>query len=124
MKMNQVKFLDVFVTREEVNNFHMGAVKVLAALPGKWALSFSFDGYNEDPREVWEIPEIVAYVRQALEKHPNFLSKLDQESRGVLRNCICRGSRPLNADGTYVPDPVDFLAWQTYASAAGIDPWR
>jgi hypothetical protein len=54
-------------------------------------ISLVVDGYNDDPRELFEIPEVRAYIKRLDQAWPNwffFLSQAD-ESIKLLESCLC-----------------------------------
>jgi hypothetical protein len=54
-------------------------------------ISLVVDGYNDDPRELFEIPEVRAYIKRLDRVWPNwffFLSQAD-ESIKLLESCLC-----------------------------------
>jgi hypothetical protein len=122
MKTFMARFIDVVVSNDEVIASDMRAIALICSFAPGTKACLAFWGYDKDSREVWDIPEIRAYVKRALARYPKFLSRLDLESRRVVRDCICRGAGPVNSDGTCMADPLGFVAWQQFASAAGINP--
>jgi hypothetical protein len=64
-----------------------------AALAGEGTLTFVFDGWNQDPRETAEIPEIRAYFADLAAAWPHWLhfgEKVGDTLPHVLR-LLCRG---------------------------------
>ncbi|MCU0735859.1 MAG: hypothetical protein MUF20_10105 [Methylotetracoccus sp.] len=54
-------------------------------------ISLVVDGYNDDPRELFEVPEVRAYIKRLDQAWPNwffFLSQAD-ESVKMLESCLC-----------------------------------
>jgi hypothetical protein len=54
-------------------------------------ISLVVDGYNDDPRELFEVPEVRAYIKRLDQAWPNwffFLSQVD-ESIKLLESCLC-----------------------------------
>lgn len=54
-------------------------------------ISLVVDDYNDDPRELFEIPEVRAYIMRLDQAWPNwffFLSQID-ESIKFLESCLC-----------------------------------
>ncbi|GFP77723.1 chlororespiratory reduction 6 domain-containing protein [Clostridium fungisolvens] len=52
---------------------------------------FQIDGYNDDPREIFEIPEIKAFFKKVFDKYPYmlyFLSNINSNDAWVLA-CLC-----------------------------------
>ncbi len=61
------------------------------ALEYSGRISLVVDGYNEDPRELFEIPEVRAYCQRLDQEWPYwffFLSQAD-ESIKMLESCLC-----------------------------------
>jgi hypothetical protein len=52
----------------------------LASIGGLPRHSLSFDGYLDDTREVWEIPECVAFFYRVLREVPHFLKVADKDT--------------------------------------------
>lgn len=50
-------------------------------------LLFSINGYDDDNRELYEIPEVRKYIKALLERHPDFLIYFKQESRSWIMLC-------------------------------------
>ena len=62
-----------------------------AALELCGRISLIVDGYNDDPRELFEIPEVRAYIKHLDQEWPYwffFLSQAD-ESIKLLESCLC-----------------------------------
>jgi len=54
-------------------------------------ISLVVDGYNDDPRELFEVPQVRAYIRRLDQAWPYwifFLSQVD-ESIKLLESCLC-----------------------------------
>ncbi|WP_374681492.1 hypothetical protein [Accumulibacter sp.] len=54
-------------------------------------ISLVVDGYNDDPRELFEVPEVRAYIKRLDQAWPSwffFLSQAD-ESVKLLESCLC-----------------------------------
>ena len=54
-------------------------------------ISLAVDGYNDDPRELFEVPEVRAYIKRLDQAWPSwffFLSQAD-ESVKLLERCLC-----------------------------------
>lgn len=56
---------------------------------GHWRLFFG--GYDDDPRELWQIPEVRQFVRRLDAVFPYwfFLADLESETLLVIAKCIC-----------------------------------
>ena len=60
----------------------------LAILTGTTQLSFAVSGYDDDPRELWEVPEVLQYLEKWLgavrQNGGHGLYRLDQISTALL----------------------------------------
>jgi hypothetical protein len=56
---------------------------------GKWRLHF--DGFNDDPRELFQIPEVRRFVTTLDQIFPYwfFLADLSSETLQVIASCVC-----------------------------------
>jgi len=54
----------------------------ISKIQGK--ISFSISGYDTDPRELWEIPEVKAYFVELDRKLPHFLYYIANEANGSM----------------------------------------
>lgn len=63
------------------------------ALSAMNKVDFFIDGYNNDPRELWEIPEVVRWLDAAEKavRHLVFFLDLDEHAQGVRLLCMCHG---------------------------------
>lgn len=52
-------------------------------------LHLQVDGYNFDPRELYMIPEVIAYFRTMLSKYPQVFYFLDKSMWGLVFLCGC-----------------------------------
>lgn len=70
------------------------SVMALAKPMGADALGsvyIAFDGYDDKPEEIFEIPEIRKFVRKAFKEYPDlffFLTNLDELNNTIL-SCLC-----------------------------------
>jgi hypothetical protein len=55
-------------------------------------VEFFIDGYDEDPRELYEIPEVVAWLDAATAAVKNliFFLRKDEDAQGLRLICLCR----------------------------------
>ena len=61
-------------------------------------VSLLIDGYDDDPRELWEIPEVVAYMRRVyLGLEIGVISRLDESCELFCAVC-CGVLRPVGKD--------------------------
>lgn len=45
------------------------------------------EGYDDDPRELWEIPEVAVFFKalwKELDKYPEIVTRIDQEFKDML----------------------------------------
>lgn len=85
------------VSREEVESGDTaGTCGVLRKLLDSQAairfferVDLAFDGYNEDPRELFEILEVRQYVHKLDEEFPYWLYFLSKRRRGLLCIVLC-----------------------------------
>lgn len=88
------------ISRDEINEMDMGEpLRVLRQLAGNpekaiaacGRISLVIDGYNADPRELFEIEEVRRYIQQLDALWPYwffFLSQAD-DSIKVIESCLC-----------------------------------
>lgn len=72
-----------------LNVFTRGKTTALAALG---SVQIHFDGYNDDPREHWQIPAVRDYVSALDEACPFwlFLADFNSDTLFVITACLCR----------------------------------
>lgn len=76
-------------------------------------VSLVFDGYCSDPRELWEISEVRAYVKKLTTAWPSWMFFLDgsRHSLVVLFMCLCAMERTDNPNKQRVVNlPHDLLS--------------
>lgn len=102
------------------------------ALSAMNKVDFLVDGYNDDPRELWEIPEVVRWLDAAEKavKHLAFFLHLDEHAQGIRLLCLRHGSaeragtglvRLNNAQGVgrFMSEQFDWL--NAFTVARGVD---
>lgn len=62
-------------------------------------LDLVFEGWEDDPRQLWEIPEVVAFVRDIHDRWPDIVWFLSRQGLGLQVLLFC-----LTATSTYTPD--------------------
>jgi hypothetical protein len=112
-----VDLIAVFVSRDEFERLDLsGCLQVLdsliesreRAMRFRDRVDFAVDGYNDDPRELFEIPEVRTFVRELDAKWPYwffFLSKATG-ALAMIMFCLCRYQRVGAGSTRY--DPQDF----------------
>lgn len=67
---------------------HLGetilAFRILARTKSKQCCAFLFHGYDDDPREVWQIRECRAFCKRVMEQVPEYYHIADNLTRSVL----------------------------------------
>lgn len=80
------------------------AAAFVAAEQRASVVSLTIDGYDEDPRELWEIPEVTLYLRRwhrLAKQHGAVFTTVDTETRGLLLLALGRAEARPNADKTF-----------------------
>ena len=65
----------------------LDGMPMLKRMAKKKRLDLIFHGYDNDPRDVWEIPEIKEFVTMLLWAVPEFPLYFTDKARGILRQC-------------------------------------
>lgn len=97
-------------------------IKLLSNHTGQKVDIIVFSGFEEDPREVWEIPEVREYVRLAVTSAPDILCQLSWYARALLRDCLSDHLILGQVDGMVLGLSEISDLWFSVANAAGIDP--
>jgi hypothetical protein len=98
-------FSDIFVVVGGADDLSDGTqAHVLAHLNGtvrnrtSGVVHLAIDGFDDDPRELWQVPEVRAYIRGlVLGLHTEVLARLDDHSK-VLAAICCDQLRPVGRD--------------------------
>jgi hypothetical protein len=53
------------------------------------SVSLSFEGYDTDPRELWEIPEVRAYVKKLTAAWPSWMYFIDNSMNSFIAMYLC-----------------------------------
>lgn len=64
-----------------------GATFKESSIAKEFTYIYSFIGYDADPREIYQIPEIVNYTKEAFKEHPHMLYFLEDNSRKLVAIC-------------------------------------
>ncbi|GFZ32728.1 hypothetical protein CSC2_32540 [Clostridium zeae] len=86
LNKNYIEALDLQEIDKMLNVFKRTGIKKY-----KNNIVFQIDGYNDDPREIFEIPEIKAFFKKVFDKYPYmlyFLSNINSNDAWVLA-CLC-----------------------------------
>ncbi len=115
-----VDYVGIVVSRQEAESLDIApTLNVLESLlydaetvrMFQGQVGLSFHGYDTDPRELYQIPEVRQYLASLDSKFPYwfyFLST-DDEILKMIAFCLCR-TREINAGLAY-PDPADMQAF-------------
>jgi hypothetical protein len=91
-------FIFVVVSRKEVYvegvDEVLGVLHYLATSPEaltthRERVDIRFDGFNDDPRELWEIPEVRSFVERLDQQFPYWLYFLSRHGTGLLAIVRC-----------------------------------
>lgn len=98
VRADQIKgsLINFVISKREIENHDtyriVGQLKELlkAGPAGKNSMMLIFDGYEDDPKEIYQIPEICIYVRAVFKKFPEMFYFLSIESYtfAIMANCI------------------------------------
>ena len=71
---------------------------------GRGRITLIFEGFDDDPRDVWNIPEIRRYIKKLDEQFPYwfYFADLEANTLKVLALCLCR---VVKVDNGSTPDP-------------------
>ncbi len=84
---------------------------------------FSFNGWDSDPREIYQIPECRQWLHMALSKHPKLLCRLELHYQ-LARMCTCEVLQTVKLGIRTAPVYQLSDEWLGYCAAAGTDPYR
>lgn len=109
------------VSQEEILGFDIRLLVDLIRLPRNTNAWLAFDGYDNDPREIWHIPEVRHYVQFAMTCCPGFVARLALNERRMIRSCIATEQEfdPQTRTATFTPS--SFAEWERFARLANID---
>lgn len=83
---------------------------------------FCFEGYDEDPREIFQIGEICKFIADLLTPEPELLRKFKIEQRHLVRLALSDQIHVVPVDGRHQwMGATATEAWETLARAAGVD---
>ena len=87
--------------------------------PFKPMYLFSINGYNDDSRELYEIPEVRKYAELLLDKHPHFLIFFQPTDISWFLMCACIKSQPsLINGGTEIKLSIDTMKYRHIINTA------
>lgn len=98
-----------------LNVLARGKTTAIAALGN---VQIHFDGYDDDPRELWQIPSVREYVAELDNACPFwlFLADLNSDTLFVITACLCRVTEAGLARSAFHPsDLQDFMIRQIKA---------
>ena len=74
-------------------------------------VDLSFDGYSNDPRELYEIPEVRRFCKKLDEAFPYWFYFLSTESvmLRVVASCLCSVTKPMLGIVSFGPDLIKFI---------------
>ena len=74
-------------------------------------VDLSFDGYSNDPRELYEIPEVRRFCKKLDESFPYWFYFLSTESfmLRIVASCLCSVTKPMLGIVSFGPDLVEFI---------------
>lgn len=83
---------------------------------------FCFEGYDEDPREIFQIGEICKFIADLLTPEPELLRKFELSQRHLVRLAMSDQIHvvPVSARHQWM-GATSTEAWETLARAAGVD---
>ena len=75
-------------------------------------VDLSFHGYSNDPRELYEIPEVCRFCEKLDEAFPYWFYFLSTErvTLLVVASCLCSVTKPILEFVRFGPDLMDFIA--------------
>ena len=114
----KTKLLAMLCTREEVESNNIADLSERldelvetreSAMAAMQRVVLFTDGYDDDSRELWEIPEVRLFVKRLFEACPQlfFLAYPDSGTLKLVMSCCCRFIRLLD-DGRSEFDSQDF----------------
>ena len=79
-----------------------------AGIKAAQKLSIFFDGYDDDSREIWQIPETRAFVARIFSEYPEFLFYLNDKTKNPIICCLMNIKRSIkNGHGnTQIEIPI------------------
>lgn len=111
------------ITEEHLRNqFTDWFIKYVESMPSGFALWLYVEGYDDDPREVWQVPEVRAFVKKALMQAPHIVGRFEIDYRRVLRWCFCDVLSVNHDGGWHMTEYVISEQWRAIAQASHINP--
>ena len=74
-------------------------------------VDLSFYGYSNDPRELYEIPEVRRFCKKLDEEFPYWFYFLSTErvTLTVVASCLCSVTKPILGMVSFGPDLIEFI---------------
>jgi hypothetical protein len=104
-ELDEKVFYNIMVSREDIERGNIQyTLKQFERIEKKKSKARTssvilFDGYNDDPREIYEIPEIRSWIRRFLKQKPYFfyfISPVDTSYMKMWLFCLCDVKREGN----------------------------
>lgn len=119
---SHLRWVGVVIEQEEIHNLATDRlIYICRYMPAQAIAMIAFQGYDDDQREVWHVPEVRAFVSKALAASPQILLRLELNDRRMMRSCV------MDIDelfGTTANARSLATRWSELASTAGLDPWE
>lgn len=94
----------------------------LAKLPDECGAIFCFEGYDGDPRELFQVPEVCKFLNDLFVPAPALLRKMSVDDRQTVRLALSDViSSKVLPDGRHWTEADSTFVWSSTAAAAGID---
>ena len=119
---SHLRWVGVVIDHEEIHNLATDRlIHICHYMPADAIAMIAFQGYDDDQREVWHVPEVRAFVAKALAASPQILLRLELNDRRMMRNCVMDIDERF---GTQANAGALATRWSALARAAGLNPWE
>lgn len=100
---DDIQSCDITTVLTALNSFLESRERVVF---GRGRFTLLVEGYDDDPRDVWDIGEVRQYFKELDAKFPYwfYFVDLNHQTLGVLGLCLCR---VLKVNGGSTPNPDD-----------------